>query len=106
MLFLLKRWLPPSSLHLNHPIPRLHSIPLQLTSQQSVSICSFLAIRSFVQLVSGSFATYFQTAKSEVEDNEDGEDDNNDTEESNDAAAVKAPAYTAPVYNKAADPKY
>jgi hypothetical protein len=68
--------------------------------------------------VSGSFNTYFQTVKSEVEDedNEDSEDDNNDTDESNDvntiytastyATPVKAPAYTAPVYNKAADPKY
>jgi hypothetical protein len=83
-------------------------------------MCSFLAIHLFgaFYIVFGSFATYFQTVKSEVEDedNEDSEDDNNDTDESNDvntiytastyATPVKAPAYTAPVYNKAADPKY
>ena len=120
LLILPKRWLPPSSLHLSHPIPRLHSIPLQLTLQQSVSICFFLAIRSFLHSF-WFFCYLFQTAKSEVddEDNEDSEDDKNDTDESSDVntiysastytytpAAVKAPAYIAPVCNKAADPKY
>ena len=85
------------------------------------SACALFLLFAYSELftVSGSFNTYFQTAKSEVEDNEDGEDDNNDTDDSNDINTIytplqptlprllsRLPLTPLPAHNKTAYPKY